>query len=169
MDTNGLAQYAEQVYKATEGLIKLLPADTLGWRPADTNNWMTAGQLLHHLTDATGLCINGFITGQWPEMRDMPEGEMLPAADHMPAVASVYEALERLGQDRALTAKLLAELSEEDFQTRLVAAPWNPTPVPLWCQLLGMVEHQINHKAMLFAYLKLLGVEVNTGHLYGMM
>ncbi len=44
----------------------------------------------------------------------------------------------------------------------------NPASYPLWMQLLQMVEHQINHKAMLFAYLKLLGVEVNTMHLYGM-
>ena len=50
----------------------------------------------------------------------------------------------------------------------MVTAPWDPTPMPLWMRLFGMVEHQINHKAMLFAYLTLLGVEVDTRHLYGM-
>jgi uncharacterized damage-inducible protein DinB len=165
MDTKGLAQYAEQAYKATAGLMKLAPADKLNWRPAPTNNWMTLAQLLCHLADATGEGMNGFITGQWPAM---PEGEMLPTAEKMPSVSSVTAALEKLEADRRLTAKLLAELSENDFHSRIVTAPWDPRPLPLWCQLLLMVEHQINHKMMLFAYLKLLGVAVNTGHLYGM-
>lgn len=165
MDTKGLAQYADQVYKATAGLMKLVPEDKLDWRPSDTNNWMTIGQLLAHLPEATGFCMNGFITGQWPEI---PEGEMLLPAEKMPSVSSVGEALEKLEADRQLTAKLLADLSEDDFHNRMVTAPWNPAAMPLWSQLLHMVEHQVNHKAMLFAYLKLLGVEVNTGHLFGM-
>jgi len=165
MDTKGLAQYADQVYKATAGLMKLVPADKLDWRPSDTNNWMTTGQLLDHLTDATGIAIKGFITGQWPQV---PEGATMPPASKMPSVSSVAKALEKLEADQKLTAKLLAGLSEEDFCQRMITAPWNPTAMPLWWQLLLMVEHQINHKAMLFAYLKLLGVAVHTGHLYGM-
>ncbi len=165
MDTKGLAMYTDHVYQATAGLMRLVPEDKLGWRPSDANNWMTTGQLLAHLTNATGVCMNGFITGQWPEM---PGEEMLPQTEKMPSVSSVAEALEKLDEDRSLTANLLAELSEDDFRGRMVPAPWNPTPLPLWAQLLQMVEHQINHKAMLFAYLKLLGIEVNTGHLYGM-
>lgn len=165
MDPKGLAQYANQVYRATAGLMKLVPADKLTWRPSDTNNWMTTGQLLAHLADATGAAMGGFITGKWPEM---PEGEGLPPAEKMSSVASVGEALEKLEADRRLMEKLLADLSGDDFRKRMVTAPWNPTPLPLWMQLLLMVEHQINHKAMLFAYLKLLGVAVHTGHLYGM-
>lgn len=166
MDTKGLAQYSDKVYTATIGLMKLVPEDKLDWRPSDTNNWMTVGQLLAHLPTATGFCMNGFITGQWPEM---PDEEMLPSAEKCPTVTSVAEAIEKIEADRQLAATLLADLSEEDFRNRMVAAPWNPTPTPLWQQLLFMVEHQINHKATLFAYLKLLGVEVNTMHLYGMV
>jgi len=165
MDTKGLAQYAGQVYKATAGLMKLVPADKLGWRPSETNNWMTLGQLLDHLSDSTGAGMKGFIAGQWPPV---PEGESLPPATKMPSVSSMAQALEKLEADRKLTAKLLAELSEEDFSHRMVTAPWNPVAAPLWWQLLMMVEHQLNHKAMLFAYLKLLGVAVHTGYLYGM-
>jgi uncharacterized damage-inducible protein DinB len=164
MDTKGLAQYANQVYRATAGLMKLAPAEKLGWRPSATNNWMTLGQLLAHLTDATGAGMAGFITGKWPEF-----GDSLPTADKMPSVSSVAEALEKLEADRLLTAKLLADVSEDDFSRKMVTAPWNPTPLPLWMQLALMVEHQINHKAMLFAYLKLLGIPVHTGHLYGMV
>lgn len=165
MDTQGLAQYAGQAYKATAGLMKLVPDDKLGWRPAETGNWMTTGQLLEHLATSTGVGANSFVKDEWP---DLPMEEMLPTLDKMAAVSTVEEALKKLEADRALTQKCLAELSEEDFSKKMAAAPWNPTTLPLWRQLLLMVEHQINHKAMLFAYLKLMGVEVNTGHLYGM-
>ena len=165
MDTKGLAQYADGVFKATEGLMRMVPEDKLGWKPSDDNNWMTAGQLLHHLPECTGLCMKGFITGEWPES---PEGEMLPLAEKMPSAPTIADALERLKADRELTAGLLAELSQEDYNQKMVKAPWNPDPTPLWTQLVFMVEHQIAHKNMLFAYLKLLGIDVNTGHLYGM-
>ena len=161
MDTKGLAGYANQVYRATSGLMKLVPEDKLGWRPDDTGNWMSVGQLFEHLTTATGFCINAFITDEWPDVE-------MPQVDTMAALATVEEALEKLETDRLLTQKCLADLSEEDFSNKMVSAPWNPTPLPLWCQLLSMVEHQINHKAMLFAYLRLMGIEVNTMHLYGM-
>jgi len=165
MDAKALSQYANQVYKATAGLMKLVPQDKLNWRPAAANNWLTVGQLLAHLTDATGAGMGGFITGKWPEM---PAGEGLPPAEKMLSVASVGEAIEKLEADRQLMGTLLAGVSENDFRSRMVTAPWNPTPMPLGMQLLLMVEHQINHKMMLFAYLKLLGVAVHTGHLYGM-
>jgi uncharacterized damage-inducible protein DinB len=165
MDAQGLAKVAQEVYNATSGLMKMVPPDKLDWRPSGENNWMTLGQLLAHLPEATGLCIKGFVTGEWP---DMPEGEMLPSAEKMPSVSSVNEAVERLEADRKVAMDLLAGLSDEDFRGRTVTAPWNPEPTPLWMQLLFMVEHQIAHKNMLFAYLKLLGLPVNTGHLYGM-
>lgn len=166
MDTQGLAQYTEKVYKATDGLMRMAPEDKMGWRPSETGDWMSMGQLLHHLTDATGMGMNGFITGEWPEM---PEGAVvLPGVEQMPSVSSIAEACEKLDTDRRLAAKLFAQLSEEDFRNRMVAAPWLPTPLPLCTQLLLMVEHQISHKTMLFMYLKMLGLEVDTGSLYGM-
>ena len=167
MNAQGLAEYADQVYKATAGLVKMVPEKKLNWRPAETNNWMTMGQLLDHLASATGRPMQGFITGQWPEMPGAEDG-MLPPAEKWPSVWTVAEALRKLEADRRLTAQLLADLPDEDFRGRMVAAPWNPAPLPLCSQLLHMVEHQISHKTMLFAYLKLLGVEVTTGHLYGM-
>lgn len=165
MDPKGLAQYAEQAYKATAGLMKLIPADKINWKPSQTNNWMTVGQLICHLSDSTGSAMESFVTGQWPPM---PPDMALPTAEQMPTVSSVAEGLKKLEDDRRIMAKVLAALPEADFRGRMVTAPWNPTPMPLWTQLLLMVEHQITHKVMLFAYLKMLGVPVNTAHMYGM-
>ena len=165
MDTKGLAEYAEGVFAATTGLIKMIPEDKLDWKPDLENNWMTVGQLLEHLHTSTGFCMQCFIKDEWPIMS---EEEMMPSAEKLPTVSSIAEALEKMEGDRQLTAQILADLSEEDYQNRLVTAPWNPQEKPLWQQLLYMVEHQVNHKATLFAYLKHMGVKVNTLNLYGM-
>ena len=164
MDRHGLKEYANQVYKATAGLMQLVPEDKLSWKPSETNNWMTLGQLLHHLPESTGMCMKMFIEDAWPEFS---EDEMMASAEKMATAKSVQEALDQLEKDRKLMVELLDGLSDEDYTSRMVAAPWCSTPFPLWAQLLGMVEHQINHKMMLFTYLKLLDIPVHTGHLYG--
>lgn len=40
------------VYRATEGLVKLVRDGELGWKPPVGKNWMTVGQLLEHLYGA---------------------------------------------------------------------------------------------------------------------
>lgn len=168
MDTQGLLDYAESVYAATLGLMRLVPEDKLTWRPAD-GNWMTCGQLLAHLPEATGLCMNGFINDAWPPPPEAAGDAMLPPAEAMPTVGSVAEAVQMLERDRDLARRLLTELSEDDFRNRIVTAPWAPDqPMPLWRALLEMVEHQSSHKVQLFFYLKLLGLPMNTFTLYGM-
>jgi hypothetical protein len=39
--TEMLTCEVESVYHATEGLLKLVKKDTLGWKPATGSNWMT--------------------------------------------------------------------------------------------------------------------------------
>jgi uncharacterized damage-inducible protein DinB len=166
MDAKGLAQYADQVYKATIGLMKMAPPDKLNWKPKETGNWLTLGQLLQHLSDSTGAPMKMFITGEWPQM---PEGtEMIPPAEKMPTTSSVDAALKTIEADRAVMHEQLERLPDAEFRTRLTAAPWAPMQLPLWVWLLQMVEHQLNHKMMLFTYLKLLGIKVGTAELYGM-
>lgn len=163
MNTKDLAVYADGVYGSSIGLMRLVPKDKLDWRPENSKQWFTTGQLLAHLTESTGPGMEGFITGKWPGVH----GQSMPTTDNVVSVPNVDAAVEKMEAGRRLTMSLLSNLREDDFQRRMVPAPWNPTPIPLWRQLLLMVEHQINHKAMLFAYLKLMGVKVGTPELYG--
>jgi len=55
----------ETSYRTTQGLLDLVDPDQLDWKPATGSNWMTSGQLLHHLTDACGAPFRGFVTGDW--------------------------------------------------------------------------------------------------------
>jgi len=165
----------EENYRVTDALMALAEDGDLGWKPASGDNWMTTGQLLMHLTGSCGACFKGFVTGDWgmPEGMDpgdCPEGEsMLPPAEAMPTIASVAEARSMLAADRQVAVDMLAQAGEEDLETKLVAAPWDPDrEVTLGNHLLGMVVHLQSHKSQLFYYLKLMGRKVDTHHLWGM-
>ncbi|MBN1935965.1 MAG: DinB family protein [Anaerolineae bacterium] len=162
----------ETTYAVTEALLNLVDADSLDWKPSTGSNWMTVGQLLHHLAvDGCGAPMRGFVTGDWgmPPEGEVSAEEMLSPADKLPSVDSVAQAKTLLAADKELALEMLARCSEADLANKPVAAPWNPTaPKALGYQLLQMVWHLGQHKGQLFYYLKLQGKPVHTGHLWGM-
>jgi len=170
---NLLKRQAEDAYHATEGLLGLVKDDMLGWKPTSGSNWLTTGQLLKHLTGACGAMCKGFATGDWGAPSESSEDtgaavDMLPPAERFPAVSSVAEAVRGLAADKALMLETLKATSEKGLSGRRLSAPWNPTERPLGEWFAESIEHLVSHKAQLFYYLKLQGLPVNTGNLWGM-
>jgi hypothetical protein len=164
-----LKQDAEGVYRATEGLFKMV--DDLEWKPATGKNWMTTGQLLMHCTDACGANVRGFVTGEWGMPADTPQGDtppesMLPSAEKMPALRSVDEALKRLAEDNALAMKMFGQAGEDRLANERSSAPWGGPERTLFQHCNEMIWHLGQHKGQLFYYLKLQGKDVNTMHLW---
>jgi uncharacterized damage-inducible protein DinB len=163
----------ESLYSVTDGLVAKVDDESLDWKPATGENWMTTGQLLMHLVWGNGPGFKGFVTGDWglPEgvsFEDMDPDDMLPAADAMPAVESVAQAREKLAADKVLAFEVLEGLTEEDLATREIAAPWNPGETfALGRHLLHSIRHSLQHKGQLFYYLKLQGKKVDTSDLWG--
>ena len=97
MWTSLLKHEIESAYRAAAGLLGMVDDDTLSWKPPTGSNWMTTGQLLHHLTDACGGTFKGFVTGDWGfpagvDPSQLPPDEMLPPAEKLPCCSSVAEA-----------------------------------------------------------------------------
>ena len=163
----------EYLYRVTEGLFERVDDDSLDWKPATGENWMTTGQLMMHIAWGNGPGFKGFVTGDWglPEgvsFEDMDPDDMLPAAEAMPSVESVAQAREKLAADKALAFEVLEGLTEEDLATRELAAPWNPgESFALGRHLLHSIRHTLQHKGQLFYYLKLQGKPVDTTDLWG--
>ncbi len=157
----------ESAYRATEGLVRLVDAKDLSWRPATGDNWMTTGQLLEHMTTACGACCKGFVTGDWGVPEGTFEGE-LPAAKEMPSAKDAPSTLAKLAADKKVALEMISKAGEKDLASKTMAAPWDPTPRTLGQHMLHMVSHLSHHKSQLFYYLKLQGKPVHTGHLYGM-
>jgi hypothetical protein len=167
-----LRQDAETMYSTTEALIRRVPADALAWKPASGKNWMSVAQLVMHCTNACGAGIKGFLTGDWglPEgvrFEDLKAEEVLPPAPKLPVVGSVDEALRLLGEDRELTRRALAKVDESKLLGERSPAPWGGQAVTLFQHLESMIGHLGQHKGQLYYYLKLMGQEVNTSHLWG--
>ena len=163
----------EFTYAAAIKLMDLVDDSVLEWKPATGTNWMTTGQVLRHMTDACGMAIKGFVTGDWgmPEGVDVsqiPPEEMLPPAEKLPTVTSVAEAKELIAKDKAVALEMVAQCTDDNLANKIATAPWDPTPLVLGHRILQMVDHLKQHKAQLFYYLKLQGQPVNTGHLWGM-
>jgi len=166
-----LTESMQYNYAVADKLMALVQDEDLDWKPATGKNWMTVGQLLQHITEACGLCCRGFATGHWgmPEGAEMAEGEsMLPPAEALKSVASVKEAREKLAADKKVALDLVKTVGEDRLENEKTAAPWDPMERTLGEQFLAMVGHLQTHKSQLFYYLKLMGRDVNTMHLWGM-
>jgi uncharacterized damage-inducible protein DinB len=169
-----LGDELEYLYRVTDGLFEVVDDESLDWKPATGENWMTTGQLLMHVAVGNGPGFKGFVTGDWglPEgvsFEDMDPADMLPPAEKMATVESVAQARELLAQDRALAFEVLDGISEEDLANKELAAPWSPAETfALGRHLLRSIRHTLQHKGQLFYYLKLQSKPVNTQHLWGM-
>lgn len=171
--TEFLLKEIESVYSATVKLLDKVNEANLDWKPQSGSNWMTVGQLLHHITDACGAGCKSFVTGDWalPDGRkfeDLSPQEMIPPAEMLPAIKSVEEARKLLSEDVALARKMVEQAGESDLGNRMIAAPWTPSiQCALGWHLHQMIQHLNQHKGQLFYYLKLQGQPVSTVDLWG--
>ncbi|MBC8523828.1 MAG: DinB family protein [Chlorobium phaeobacteroides] len=160
-------------YRATEKLMELVSEEMLTWKPSEGENWMTMGQLLHHIGTGCGGGFKGFVTGDWgfPEGMDtskMKHEDVIPPAERLPSVSSMEEAKNMLQEDKKIAEQMLAQCKEEDLSNKIVPAPWDPSPAVLGQRLLQSIEHLKSHKSQLYYYIKLSGARVGTPQLWGM-
>jgi len=171
--TELLTNEIESAYSTTAKLLEKVDPDSFGWKPQSGTNWMTAGQLLRHITDACGAGCKAFVTGEWglPEgktWKDLPPEEIIPPAEKMPTIESMKQVRDLLAQDKALALQMVEQAGEEALANEEVAAPWaSDTPLALGYQLHQMIQHLERHKSQLFYYLKLQGKPVDTMDLWG--
>ncbi len=171
--TQLLVSEIEINYSTTDALMAKVPEDSLPWKPPWGDNWMTTGQLLHHLSNASGAGCQAFLTGDWglppgKSFEDLSAAERSPPAAAFPSAASVAEARRLLAEDKELALKMIGMAGDHDLSTHTLASPWKPSDVqPLGYHFLQMVRHLDRHKCQLFFYLKLQGVPVSTLDLWG--
>jgi uncharacterized damage-inducible protein DinB len=171
--TGFLKQEIDTNYKATLALLDKVDGSNLAWKPQSGSNWMTMGELLKHLTEATGYGCKAFITGDWTlpdgrKMEELPADQMMPTAETLPSIESVDDARKLLTNDIQLALKMVEQAGEDDLSHRMVAAPWAPnmTQTVGW-MVHQMIQHLNQHKGQLFYYLKLQGKPVSTPDLWG--
>lgn len=163
-------QFTKGVVDATRGLIKKTPPDKLEWRP--DSSFLKVSAVLHHVSTAVGAMLRDVMNAEWeyrPERNGGETGESagLPPADAFPAVKRVDEALEMIDADWRLFEKCFAGVDEGTFNNQVCKIPWMAPGTTLKEYMLLSTEHLSNHRMQLFLYLRLMGVKVDTTHLYG--
>jgi uncharacterized damage-inducible protein DinB len=142
-----LDKIGEQIERTTH-LIALVPAERWDWKP-QPGDW-TTGELIGHLLD----CTSGFCA-----VLAAAESERLA---HFAKLREVPPAMELY---RAHIEEGFALLTDADLARR-VPTVFVAQGESILTLLLGNLEHLINHKHQLFAYLKQMSVPVATPDLY---
>ena len=160
MTKNEYYEVVLENYRPAEKLIRMVPADKMNWAPGPT--FMSAGQLVSHLSEGIGGGLEMLLTGKWPSTQEMEEGMKL---ENLPS-SNTQEALDKLEKDKKILRQVLDGLSEEDFTSKVVSVPWGWN-AKMERMAINFLSHFNNHKMQLFTYLKLIGLPVNTETLYG--
>lgn len=155
---NEFCEYCINGFGPVEGMLKMVPADKLDWKPAA--NFMSMGELICHLSEGIGAELRMLITNSWPKPEEMSEA----MKGKMPT-CNVEQALAKLEKDKTTLREVLAGVTEEEFAGKVVSTPWGMSG-KLETMAFEFKEHFTNHKMQLFTYLKLLGLPVNTQTLY---
>ena len=150
----------EQIER-TEHLIRMIPAESLNWKPQTPTASHDLSHLLGHLLD----CLAGFCAvfqAAFPrELAHLAELQSREVNHACPPA----EALDRVREYAAHIDRGFALCTDHDL-TRSIPSLFVPEGESLMTLLLGNLEHLINHKYQLFLYLKLLGLPVSSRDLY---
>lgn len=143
-------------------MVEMVPDGKLNWAPG--KGFMTVGQVLKHLSE-NWCIVRMMVTNDWPfsgfeEMIESMKLENMPSCSKAEAILAMEKDL------KDTVAYVENEISEEDFFNKIVSAPWGFSG-EIWKGVLMAKDHQVNHKMQLHLYLKMLGLPVNTGTLYG--
>jgi hypothetical protein len=157
------------IVKATRGLIEKTPPEKLAWRPDPS--FMKMSAVLRHVSSAVGSLLRDVMNGDWEYRPRGSEGDAgsdagLPPADAYPEVTCIEEALGMIDEDWRLFEERFAEVDEDVFNAQVCRVPWMAPGTTLKEYMLLATEHLSNHRMQLFMYLRLLGVKVDTSHLY---
>lgn len=152
--------YFDYLMSTTEHLFLQIPEERTDWKP--TENSFSVGQQLAHIVGSLELYARGLVTGEWG-FATIRERFLM---NRRTPTLTPAEALRTLKENAELFRAQIASLSQTAFAEEEIDTP-QLGKVPRWRAALLFIEHHLNHKAELYMCLKLLGVKVNSSHLYG--
>ena len=149
----------DEVMAPTVPMMKLVPADRLGWKLTDKS--FSLGQQLDHLGKA--VIFNAKVIAQ--ETVPAKSVRDILLLNRRTPEASVDQAIAQFESGCRRWKDTVSGLSEEDFQKRDIITP-QFGEVNIWRFAAFLLEHHIHHLMELHLSLKVLGITVHTGTLY---
>jgi len=176
MNRHEFIDWFEDVRVGTRRLIAMVPEEAFDFRAH--KDAPTIEQLMRSFASLEKVFVRGVCTGDWSEAGVKNEivrrvldivaedaGEP-PLEDSEEELETSEQILEHLDQVHQEALDILAEVTEEEFQRRVVEVPWGErgTLVRL---LLGMVEREVHHRTELYLALQQYGLPMHPMMLWG--
>jgi len=149
----------DRIVRATETIFRLVPEDKIAWVPYE--GMLTAGQQMLHIAASLKAYADACTQGVWP-FQTIDE---ILVKNHELSSASPALALRLLGRTANDFRKMVRTFSPEEMEAPIFS-PQYGRDVPRRKLILLCIEHHLSHKAELFMYLRLLGVDVGSKELY---
>jgi len=159
MTVSDFHHYAQQALAPTEPLFMRVPPERKDWKPTDRS--FTTGQLMYHIAYSLKFNANGVGKNIW----ELPSMRHVFLANRRTPSMPVAESIALYRTTSAEFLHVFATMSDEEFQNSEIDSVQLGT-VKKWRGALFAIEHHINHKAELFMYLKIMGIDVTTKELY---
>jgi len=151
-DVQSFLAYYERIRERTLRVIKCIPIDKIEWTFKEGK--FTFGDLLRHIA-----ALERYMFAE--NFRGKPSSY----PGHDSALAEGYEnIIAFMGRMHAETCEIISKLSTDDLQKKCLTP--GGAEITVWKWMRSMIEHEIHHRAQIYTYLALLGVE--TPPLYGL-
>ena len=159
MTVQDYLSYFDEIAAPTEALFRMVPEEHLHWKPTEKS--FTASQLMTHMAQAMQVYAKGVASGDW----GFSSMRAIFVTNRKTKELTTDEAVELFNRNLEEYRRLVGALTDVEFNHGEIDSP-QLGRVPRWRAAMLAVEHHVTHKTELFMYLKFIGSQVNTGHLY---
>jgi hypothetical protein len=166
----------EDVRVGTRRLISIVPDEAFEFQANKCGP--TIEQIIRTFASMEDQYIRGVVLGDWSDSRNADDmrrqvreafaeeagdAQYFEQVDELETSDDVLDNLDEVHQN---SLDILAELTEDEFQKRVVELPWGERG-PISRLLLGLVEREIHHRTELYFALQAFGININTQILWG--
>jgi len=169
--------WLEDVRQGTRRLISIIPEDACDFRLTDES--LTIREMSHSFSLLEEQFVRGVCTNDWSDPGNPADARrQLTSAlseetddyglsddvpDDFDSCGEIIDHLDNIHQE---ALDILAELTDEEFQTRKVVVPWGEEAT-IQRLLIGMVEREVHNRSELYIALKIYGVPVTDMIIFG--
>lgn len=176
MNLHEFIDWFEDSRAGTRRLISIVPTEAFDFR--QNENAPTIEQIIRAFASLEYTFIKGVCTGEWTDSgnpsdirrqifdtlsEEAGDPEYFELSEELDSAEAILDHLDRVHQE---CLDILAALSENEFQTRIVKVPWGEE-ASIARLLLGLVEREIHHRTELYLALQQYGIRMNPMILWG--
>ena len=177
MNRHEFIDWYEDVRVGTRRLMAMVPEEAFDFRPHRDSP--TLEMLIRAFASLEGQYVRGVCTGDWSDPRNPTDArrqiqraiaedadDLDDFADGPESLETTQDILDHLDRVHQEALDIIAELTDEQFQSQRVLLPWGEEGT-IQRLLIGLVEREIHHRTELYLALQQYGVPMSPMMIWG--